>query len=91
MSAAKHRDHADGRLPFLLELPKLRCAPEAQAGRLLRFLQLRQRGLPAASGATVFRLRVARAGLALRGVDQLAENAAVGDAVAALALRVERG
>jgi drug/metabolite transporter (DMT)-like permease len=44
-------------VPFLLELPRLRCAAQAQTRRLLRVLQLRQRALPAeAAGAELLRL-----------------------------------
>ena len=38
---------AGGRMHILLDLPWLRHASETQAGRLLRFLQLRIRALPA--------------------------------------------
>jgi hypothetical protein len=44
-------------LPFLLELPGLRSAAQAQTRRLLRVLQLRQRALPAeAAGTELLRL-----------------------------------
>jgi hypothetical protein len=34
-------------VPFLLDLPGMRRAYQAEAGRLLRVLQLRQRAVPA--------------------------------------------
>jgi hypothetical protein len=37
---------------ILLELPRLRCSLETETRRLLRFLQLRQRALPASAGRT---------------------------------------
>lgn len=70
----------------LLELSRLRCSLEAETRRLLRLLQLRQRALPSGSGRTLRRLRMTGARLAVRGVDQLFEDAAVGDAVTGGAL-----
>jgi hypothetical protein len=43
-------NHADRRVSVFLELPGVRRAAEAQAGRLLRFLQLRQHAMPAGAG-----------------------------------------
>ena len=45
--APGHRDDADRRLPVLLRLSALRHPAQAQAGRLLRLLFLRNHAVPA--------------------------------------------
>lgn len=45
-----NRDNANRRLPVLLRMQRLRVAPQAESGRLLRFLLLWRRAVPADSG-----------------------------------------
>jgi hypothetical protein len=50
LRASQHRNHADGCVPVLLRLPRLRCTDETETGRLLRVLLIRRCALP--SGPT---------------------------------------